>query len=116
MTKRKLSRKDIDKMIKGRKNRKEKTGLVCKLDNRIEVWADLRQYILRMNGYSESYFYCLNHIMDELLERKTRELAVKNQRNDLIGVREAVVNAQGWMEEQVKPLLNLHSNIHPSSK
>ena len=116
MTKKKLSKEHLEKLKKGRQKKGEETGLVCTIGNDIEVWADAHQFILRMNGCANSYFANLTHIMDELLERKIKELAVKNQRNDLIGVQEAIAKAQEWLEKQVKSLLDHQSSIHSDNK
>lgn len=96
-----------EKLKKGRQKYLENNyGLVCKIDDDIEIWADKYQYILKAGGNenNNSYFSSFDHIFDELLFTKEKELMLASKNKNMLSVKQSIDDAKKWLEEIVKPL------------
>jgi hypothetical protein len=102
-----LSAEHLQKIQEGRKKHLARTnGLVCAIDERIQIWADEYQYILKIDGSVEGYYPGIACVLQTLFESKAKELMIADRRKDLIGVREAIVQAHKWLYEIVMPILD----------
>lgn len=102
MAKRKLTKEHLEKLKKGRQQRLEKNGLVCKIGDRVEVWADDRQYILKVKGRSDTYFPALDMLLGELFESKIRELSTQQNRKHITDLQLAIAEAMKWFEKNYR--------------
>ncbi|MDP2736491.1 MAG: hypothetical protein Q8O59_01755 [bacterium] len=103
---RSLNAEHLQKIQEGRKNHLARTnGLVCTIDERIQIWADQYQFILKVDGSLEGYYPDIISVLHSLFDSKAKELMIADKRKDLISVRDAIVQAQKWLNEVVSPIL-----------
>jgi hypothetical protein len=97
----------IEKLKKGREEYlKKENGLVCKINDRLEVWVDRYQYILKVDGNdnNNTYFTSVEHIFDELLFIKEKEFMLASKAKDILSVKKSIDESKKWLEEIIKPL------------
>jgi len=87
-------------------------GLICKISDDIEIWADRYQYILKI---SDRYNYTTYHatitqVLDDLLEYKEKQLMTESERKDVVSIQKSVIDARKWMKEVVGPLIKGESS------
>ena len=92
------------------KKTKELYGLVCVIkdgNDTYEICANSNQFILTINGSQENKSYHINiySILEDILHRHEKKLMIADNRNNLIAVKEAIVDSKKWMEEIVCPIL-----------
>jgi len=101
----------IQKLVDGRKEYLQKNnGLVCIIDERIEIWADEYQFVLKKNEQTKGYFGSIEMVLDELLSMKQKELMIANKRKDLLSAKQAIEESRVWMEEIINPLFDYKTN------
>ena len=105
-----MDKEHIKKMQAGREKAAEMYGLICEFkdgSDKFEVHADSRQFILTTNDNDEnkSYYHSVGALLTDLLERKEKKIMIADNRNNLIAVREAIVEARSWMEKTIRPFL-----------
>jgi hypothetical protein len=117
MTKRKLTKEHLEKLKKGREKRNEESGLVCKFGGKVEIWCDNRQFILKVAGRPDTYFPCLELVLDDICELKLREISSKQNQKDISGLFAALKEHREWFEKEVKRVLkeNLKGRLRPKS-
>lgn len=106
-----LTKEEIKKMneIKEKFLRKN-NGLVCRIDDGVEIWADQYQFILREKGVSGSSYFCsIPSILDELFERKAKWNMIESEEKNLLSVKKSIDDAYKWVREVVEPLLDADS-------
>ncbi len=102
----KLKPEHLQKIQEGRKKHLERTkGLVCTINEHIQIWVDQYQFILKINGSVEGYYSDLLEILETLLDCKAKELMLADKRKNLIGVFEAITEARRWIDKIVSPIL-----------
>jgi hypothetical protein len=102
-----MQKKHKEKIKKGREQYLEKeNGLVCKINDRLEIWVDRHQYILRIdnNKNRDTYFTSVDHIFDELLLIKEKEFMLAKKAKNIQSVKDSVDESKKWLEDIVKPL------------
>jgi hypothetical protein len=102
-----MDKKHKENLKKGRKEYlKKENGLVCKINDEIEIWADKYQYILKISGNdnNNSYFSSIDHIFDELLLIKEKEFMLAGKTKDILSVKKSIDDSKKWLEEVVRPL------------
>ena len=87
---------------KGLETKGKNSGLVCKIGD-IKILADQNQYILTGCGRT-TYHPTIGMVMDELLERKEKELMIASKDKDLLSVKKSIKDAREWMNKIIKPL------------
>ena len=107
LTNKDMDKKHKEKIKKGREQYLEKeNGLVCKINDRFEIWADRYQYILRIdnNKNRDTYYTSIDCIFDELLLIKEKEYMLANKTKDILSVKKSIDKSKEWLEEVVRPL------------
>lgn len=103
-----LTSEHLARLQAGRaKSKKENGGLVCNIDERISIWADQFQFILRINGATRGYYHDIDLILEELMTDKAKELMIVDQRKNLESVLNAITSARAWLNEMVAPALSV---------
>ena len=103
-----LSKEHVEKLKKGRqKNITEKYGLVCRINDEIEIWADQYQYILKRAGIKEGHYPSLNLAVEDLLDMRLKERLIANNQKNIEGLLNALEEFQIWAGKLLKPL-NTH--------
>ena len=101
-----LKKQHLQKMKNGRLKHFEKNqGLVCRINNEIEIWADKHQFILKINGQTEGYYPNIISVLDALLEFKEKELMLASKEKNLLSIKQAIQESREWMKKIIKPLL-----------
>ena len=107
-------------MKKTEEKTKELSGLICVIkdgDDTYEIQASTYQFTLTLNNCQEnkSYHVDIYSILEDILHRHEKKLMIADNRNNLIAVKEAIIEAQKWMEKIVRPVLE-SKNIRPLEK
>jgi len=106
-----LKENHIKKLKAGRlKHFEENQGLICRINNQIEIWADKNQFILKINNQVEGYFSDIILVLDELLLMKEKQLMLASEEKDLLSVKQAIQDSRAWIEKIVKPILHSSDN------
>lgn len=101
-----LKEQHLQKMKEGRLKHFEKNqGLICRINNEIEIWADKHQFILKINEQTEGYYSDIISVLDTLLESKKKELMLASKEKNLLSIKQAIQKSKEWMEKIIKPLL-----------
>lgn len=96
----------LQKIKEGREKHLALTnGLVCNIDEHAQIWADQHQFILKVDGSAEGFYPDITSVLESLFNSKAKALMVANKRKDLIGVRDAILEARKWLMEIVAPIL-----------
>lgn len=97
---------------KALKIKSQTEGLVCKIGNDIEIWADKYQYILKISDQYEyvTYHATIAQALSDLLEYKEKQLMIESERKDIISIQKAITDAREWIKEVVKPALKDESS------
>lgn len=107
MKKRKLESDHIERMQNGRKSHKEKTcGLVCRIDERFEIYVDEFNYALHDNGKPKYWYPELSLVISDLMNMKIKELALSKSEKSFHSLGEALIEARNWVEQVVEPALD----------
>ncbi|MFA5360053.1 MAG: hypothetical protein WC349_03820 [Patescibacteria group bacterium] len=102
-----VTEEHVQKLKEGRlKHLEETQGLICKIDDKIEIWADKYQFVLKINGQTEGYFPDIISVINELIDIKMKQLMLFSDSKNLQSVKQAVEDTKEWVEKIVKPLLN----------
>lgn len=101
-----VTKEHLQKLKEGRlKHLEENQGLVCRIDDKIEIWADRYQFILKINGQTEGYFPDIISVLHELISIKERQLMLVSKSKDLQSVKQAIEVTREWLNKTVKPIL-----------
>jgi|GEM_PF-4913934 len=101
-----VTKEHLQKLKAGRlKHLEENQGLVCRIDDKIEIWADKYQYILKINEQVEGYYSDIYSVLNALIDIKMKQLMLAGQGKNLQSVLQAIGDTKIWMEKTVKPLL-----------
>jgi hypothetical protein len=102
-----MDKKHKEKLKKGRQEKlKKENGLICKINDEIEIWADKYQYILRINDNknNDTYYQSIDYILEDLMVMKGKELMLESKTKDIQSVKKSIDESKRWIEDVVRPL------------
>ena len=86
---------------------RSKQQLMCRIDDKFEIWADAHQYILRRDkNQNKDWFYSdLKMIFQEIFELKIKEFAMSAKSKDLESLGKAIRKAEEYIKNTINPIL-----------
>lgn len=112
MSKRILTKEHLEKLKKGRASRGEKLSLVCALSDKVQIWKDKHQYILRVSGKTDTHHPFLEQVLEATYELMYKELLSQQTQKDLTGLLKAINEHRQWFDVAVKNVLVEHLEGH----
>lgn len=80
---------------------------ILKLDNGIEIKANLNNWVLYVPPRSYSYFPTLDYLLTDLLNYKIKLSAVQNPIKDITSLKTAIENSRAEVMAIIKPLTSI---------
>lgn len=91
-------------MIK--KNKKNSTGLVLKLDEEFEIRADSKQFILKQGKSDYTFFGTLANIFREIFDLKIKSNLVNSDKKDIQEILKTYKETEKWIKSFFKDIEN----------
>ena len=92
------------KLKLGRQRRQnEKVGLVCQVDENIQIFVDAYQYILKVGDKSNQiyYFSSIAEVVEELMDMKSKELMLKKEDKSIESIHQSIKESKEWLRGEI---------------
>jgi len=93
-----MNQKQLKLMAEGRVKAKELYGLVLKIDEDTEIYADKYQYVL-VKGYNKTYFGTLEDLFVDLFKEEVKGKLVRSRKKDMEKIIEIHQEVAKWLEK-----------------